>query len=271
MAKIIALVNQKGGVGKTTSAINLASCLAVAEKKTLLIDLDPQGNASVGAGLNPEVFKGKTVYNVLIDDLDMKQAIYKTELPSFDICPADGDLNGAQVELVNELARESRLKNALASVVDDYDYILIDCQPTLGLLTINALTAAHGVVVPMQTEYFAMEGLAQLTNTIRLIKNSLNPSLELMGILFTMFDARANLHKQVVDEIKKNFKDKVFNTVIPRNVKLSECPSFGKPIILYDIESKGSEAYLSLAKEIILMERARQSQNSQNEIRTEAP
>lgn len=256
MAKIIALVNQKGGVGKTTSAINLASCLAVAEKKTLLIDLDPQGNASVGAGLNPESYKGKNIYHVIIDSLPVEQAIYKTELPCFDICPSDGDLNGAQVELVGELAREHKLKNALASLDKVYDYILIDCPPTLSLLTINALTAANGVVVPMQTEYFAMEGLAQLISTIKLIKNSLNPGLELMGILLTMFDARANLHKQVMDEIKTHFKEKVFQTIIPRNVKLSECPSFGKPIILYDIESKGSEAYLSLAKEIILMERA---------------
>lgn len=256
MAKTIALVNQKGGVGKTTSAINLASCLAVAEKKTLLLDLDPQGNASVGAGLSPDSYAGKNIYHVLIDNLDIHKAIYPTELPSFHICPSDGDLNGAQVELVNELARESRLKNALMNIQDEYDYILIDCPPTLSLLTINALTAANKVIVPMQTEYFAMEGLAQLMNTVRLIKNSLNPQLELMGILLTMFDARANLHKQVMDEIKKHFKEKVFNTIIPRNVKLSECPSFGKPIILYDIESKGSEAYLALAKEIIMAERA---------------
>lgn len=262
MAKIIALVNQKGGVGKTTSAINLASCLAVAEKKTLLLDLDPQGNASVGSGLNPETFKGKNIYHVIIDSLPVEEAIYKTELPYFDVCPSDGDLNGAQVELVGELARESKLKNALMPLDSKYDYILIDCPPTLSLLTINALTAASDVIVPMQTEYFAMEGLAQLVSTIKLIKNSLNPGLELMGILPTMYDARANLHKQVMDEIKKHFKEKVFQTIIPRNVKLSECPSFGKPIILYDIESKGSEAYLSLAKEVIMRERSEKNQSS---------
>ncbi len=256
MAKIIALMNQKGGVGKTTTTINLAACLAVAEKRTLIIDLDPQGNGSISVGLDAEHYVNRNIYHVIKDGVDIKEAIYETELPGLHICPSENNLAGAEIELVNEFARELRLKNAFQSVEDDYDYILIDCPPSLGILTVNALTAATTYLVPMQTEYLAMEGLAQLVNTVRLIKSSLNPTLEMEGILLTMFDSRASLHKQVVEEIKKHFEDKVFETVIPRNVKLAECPSFGKPIILYDISSKGSEAYLSLAKEIILSERA---------------
>ena len=255
MAKIIALMNQKGGVGKTTSTINLAACLAVAEKKTLVIDLDPQGNGSISLGLDASQHTEKNIYHALIGHAPIKECIYQTELPFLHICPSDNNLSGAEIELVSLFAREAKLKQAFETIRADYDYILIDCPPSLGLLTVNALNAADTFIVPMQTEYLAMEGLAQLLNTVRLIRTSLNPDLKMDGILLTMFDKRSSLHKQVTNEIRKHFGEKVFKSAIPRNVKLAECPSFGKPIILYDIESKGSEAYLALAKEVILMER----------------
>ena len=262
MGKIISLVNQKGGVGKTTSSINLSACLAAAEKKVLLIDLDPQGNASTGSGLKSESYASRNIYHAMIGLEKISNAIYKTELPLFDICPSDNNLIGAEIELVSEFAREAKLKTAFEDVKDKYDYILIDCPPSLGLLTVNALNASDGFIVPLQTEYFAMEGLAQLLNTVRLVRSSLNTKLELIGVLLTMFDSRANLHKQVSTEIRKHFGDQVFETIIPRNIKLSECPSFGKPIILYDIESKGSEAYLSLAKEFLIRERDKAINNN---------
>ena len=255
MAKIIALANQKGGVGKTTSSINIAACLAIAEKKTLLIDLDPQGNASVGLGLAKENHTNQNIYHVIIGQSSLKDAIYETALPYLHICPSDGNLIGAEIELVSEMAREQKLKNAFATVADDYDYILIDCPPSLGLLTLNALNAANKYIVPLQTEYFAMEGFAQLQNTIRLVRSSLNPDLEMEGVLLTMFDKRTSLHRQVSEEMRNAFGEKVFKTVIPRDVKLSECPSFGQPIILYNVESKGAEAYLNVAKEILIKNR----------------
>lgn len=261
MAKIIALMNQKGGVGKTTTTINLAACLAVADKKTLIIDLDPQGNGSISVGLDAAQYSGCNIYHALIGDSPIKDAIYETELSHLHICPSDNNLSGAEIELVSEFAREAKLKNAFKTISHEYDYILIDCPPSLGLLTVNALNAADTFLVPMQTEYLAMEGLAQLINTVKLIKANLNPTLEMEGILLTMFDSRASLHKQVSSEIRKHFGDKVFEAVIPRNVKLAECPSFGKPIILYDIESKGSEAYLALAREVILKEREQEVVN----------
>ena len=252
MGKIISITNQKGGVGKSTTAINLSACLAVAEKKVLVVDFDPQGNASVGLGVSREKAALCNIYRALIGQKTLSECIVSTELPRLHVIPSNTDLAGAEVELVNEMARESKLKEVLKGVKDHYDYIIIDCAPSLGLLTVNALNASQTYLVPMQTEYFSMEGLSQLMNTISLVKKTINPSLEMEGILLTLWDGRANLHKQVAHEVVQHFKNKVFETVIPRNVRLSECPSFGKPVILYDIESKGSKAYFALAKEIIL-------------------
>lgn len=251
MGKVISIINQKGGVGKTTSAINLAASLAVAERQTLLIDFDPQGNATSGLGLSPDTFSGKTIYEALVGQGTLEEAIRETELPGLFVVPADQNLSGAEVELVGAIAREQKLKRLLDPLRDRFHYILIDCPPSLGLLTINALTASDSYLVPMQCEYFSLEGLSQLVSTASLIQGALNPRLALEGILLTMFDARNNLAHQVSDEVRKHFGDKLFRTVIPRNVKLSEAPSHGKPVLLYDIESKGARAYLEATKEII--------------------
>lgn len=250
MSKIIALANQKGGVGKTTSSVNLSSSLAFLGKKVLLVDIDPQGNASSGVGVN----KGEVencIYNVLVDDVELKDVLLHAELDNLDVIPATIQLAGAEVELVPAISREIRLKKAINTVKDNYDYIIIDCPPSLGLLTLNALTAADSVLIPVQCEYYALEGLSQLLNTVRIVQKHLNEDLQIEGVLLTMLDARTNLGIQVIEEVKKYFQNKVFQTIIPRNVRLSEAPSHGKPIILYDAKSKGAEVYLELAKEVI--------------------
>lgn len=250
MGQIIAIANQKGGVGKTTTSVNLAASLAIAEKKTLLVDMDPQGNASTGLGVGKEDLE-YTVYNALLDEVPTRDIICSTTLDFLDIFPSNTDLTGAEVELVSLISRETKLKAALNQVRDDYDYIVIDCPPSLGLLTVNALTASDSVLVPLQCEFYAMEGLSQLLRTVSIIQKNLNPSLHIHGVLLTMFDSRNNLSHLVSEEIRNHFSDKVFETVIPRNVRLSESPSHGLPVALYDISSRGAKAYLDLAKEII--------------------
>lgn len=247
---MIALANQKGGVGKTTSSVNLSSSLAFLGKKVLLVDIDPQGNASSGVGVN----KGEIehcIYDVLVDDVAIQDVLQKTDLDNLNVIPATIQLAGAEVELVPAISREIRLKKAIDSIRDDYDYVIIDCPPSLGLLTLNALTAANSVLIPVQCEYYALEGLSQLLNTIRIVQKHLNEDLQIEGVLLTMLDARTNLGIQVIEEVKKYFQNKVFNTIIPRNVRLSEAPSHGKPILLYDAKSKGAEVYLELAKEVV--------------------
>ena len=250
MAKVIALANQKGGVGKTTTAINLAASLAVLEKKVLLIDADPQANATSGIGFDIRAIK-TSIYECLIDDQNPKDIILKSEVPGFDLIPSHIDLVGAEIEMVNLPNREKMLKKVIEKIREDYDYILIDCSPSLGLITVNALSAADSVLIPVQCEYFALEGLGKLLNTIKFIQTRLNPALEIEGFLLTMYDSRLRLSNQVVDEVNKHFQQMVFKTIIQRNIKLSESPSFGKPVILYDASSTGSLNYLNLAKEVL--------------------
>ncbi|MBO5008886.1 MAG: ParA family protein [Clostridia bacterium] len=250
MGKCIAVANQKGGVGKTTTSVNLSSCLAAYGRKVLLIDTDPQGNASSGVGAEKEQIE-KSVYDVLINDADINDVIMETEYHNLYLCPSNIDLAGAEIELVSETKREFLLKRALSKVKDEYDFIIIDCPPSLGLLTLNSFVCADSIIIPIQCEYYALEGLSQLTNTIRKIKGAFNPNLEIEGVLLTMYDTRTNLSVQVAREVKKYYGTKLYKSVIPRNVRLSEAPSFGQPINVYDKSSKGSACYMNLASEVI--------------------
>ncbi|CDE56048.1 MAG TPA: ParA family protein [Clostridiales bacterium] len=249
MGKIISVANQKGGVGKTTTTVNLSTILAKKGKKVLLIDTDPQGNATSGLGVSKDV--ELSVYDILIGDTEFDETLQETAIKNLKVCPSNISLAGAEVQLVSMMSREQRLKTKLDKIKDQYDYILIDCPPSLGLVTLNAFTASDSVLIPVQCEYFALEGLGQLLNTVNLVKKHLNKNLEIEGALLTMYDARTNLSNQVVKEVKKYFEDKVYKTVIPRNVRLSEAPSYGMPITVYDPRSKGAKAYEKFAKELL--------------------
>ncbi len=250
MVKVIAIANQKGGVGKTTTAVNLAACLAALDRKVLLVDSDPQGNATSGLGFDKRDIK-QCIYDTLINDVSMQDVIKHTAYKNLDVVPATIQLAGAEIELVSLMNREGRMKNSLERVKHNYDYVIIDCPPSLGLLTINALTAASSVIIPIQCEFYALEGVTMLMNTIQLVQRNLNPALKLEGVLMTMFDSRTNLSTEVVEEVKKYFKTKMYQTIIPRNVRLSEAPSHGQPVIDYDSKSKGAMVYMELAQEVV--------------------
>jgi len=251
MSKIVAVANQKGGVGKTTTAVNLAACLAVAEQPTLLVDMDPQANATSGCGIQPQDVEKENIYHVLLGDSPAENVIRQTKISYLSLMPSHINLTGAEVEMVNMIAREQKLEGILGELREKYAYIIVDCPPSLGLLTINALTGADSVLIPIQCEYYALEGLGKLLNTIRLIQRHLNPKLQIAGVLLTMFDARLNLSRQVATEVKSYFGNKVYKTAITRNVRLAEAPSYGQPIVLYDILSPGAQNYMSLAGEVI--------------------
>jgi len=251
MGKVIAIANQKGGVGKTTTAINLAASLAVLEKKVLIIDADPQANTTSGLNFSPDNDQKRTLYEVMIGTIDVRDTLIQTEIANLHMIPSHINLVGAEIEMLNDEDRESVLKNALAPLRDEYDYIIIDCSPSLGLITVNSLTAADSIIIPVQPEFFALEGLGKLLQTIRLVQGRPNPSLTIEGFLVTMFDGRTKVHNQVLGELREHFGDMVFNTIIQRNIRLSEAPSHGKPIILYDVICNGTTNYLNLAKEVL--------------------
>ena len=250
LVKVIAIANQKGGVGKTTTAVNLSACLAALGKKVLLVDIDPQGNSTSGLGVNKSSIK-RCIYDALVNDQPVESIVLPTQVDNLSLLPATIQLAGAEIELVSIMSRETKVKRALDKAKYNYDFVLIDCPPSLGLLTINSLTAANSVLVPIQCEFYALEGLTQLMNTIQLVQKNLNPALTLEGVVLTMFDARTNLSIQVVDEVKSHFRNKVYQTIIPRNVRLSEAPSHGQPVFIYDSKSRGAEVYFDLAREVI--------------------